>query len=426
MRNEEQLGPILCLYRAMDNLLDREIALPLDAKDWLTHSGVLTRLNGVYQNPDVWVTLAASAAYPSFAIHAERMETFYAALFKQLPLEAFYRAGQLAQTSAVYLQPILDLAGGRLRRLQEPLLFSNESVPAQGTGVSFLPAKYSPLSTFPNRSPHRERADIVLFSFDRPLQLYSCLESIHRYIAAFETLSVIYRVSDDRFARGYDGVKQSFPNVRYIRQSEDPKRDFKPLVLSTVFDSPSKYILFGVDDIIVKDNVDLNLCIDMMEKTGAYGFYLRFGKNIRFCYQANQPQEVPASIPLSQNIFAWDLKRGEMDWGFPNTLDMTLFRKSDLKEAFEKMKYRTPNSLESTWAFQHSPDAALGLYFEQSKVVNIPLNVVSRTNNPHMNFATIEDLLAKFNDGWKIDIGPLHRIDNPSPHAAIPVEFARR
>ena len=163
-----------------------------------------------------------------------------------------------------------------------------------------------------------------------------------------------------------------------------------------------------------------------MEKTRAYGFYLRFGKHIRYCYQTDQPQAVPNSIPLAQNIFAWDLKTGEMDWGFPNSVDMTLFRKSDLKEPFEKMKFKTPNSLEFIWASEYAPQKALGLYFEHSKIVNIPLNVVSRTGNPHMNFSSPEDLLAKFNEGLKIDIEPLHRIENPSPHSEIIPEFVAR
>jgi hypothetical protein len=423
MRNEEKLGPALCLFRAVDNLLDKEIAIPLNAKNWLTHSGALTRLNGVYQNPDVWVALAASAAYPSYEIRAGGLETFYAAVFKQLRLDDLYHQGAF---SSDYLHEVCDLSGGRLRHLKEPLLFSNESIPSREPKTSVSPVSYPPLSAFPTPPTQKEKADIVLFSFDRPLQLYSCLESIHRYITGFETLSVIYRVSDDRFAQGYEAVKQSFPQVHYIRQSEDPKRDFKPLVLKTVFDSPSKYILFGVDDIIVKDNVDVNLCMDMMEKTGAYGFYLRFGKHIRFCYQTGQPQAVPKSIPLAQNIFAWDLKTGEMDWGFPNSVDMTLFRKSDLREAFEKMKFKTPNSLEFIWASEYAPRKALGLYFEHSKIVNIPLNIVGRTGNPHMNFSSPEELLAKFNEGLKIDIGPLHRIENPSPHSAIIPEFIVR
>ena len=208
------------------------------------------------------------------------------------------------------------------------------------------------------------------------------------------------------------------------RQGIDDARQFL-LADSRYFGKPA--IVRGCLQIF--NGVDLKLCMEMMEKTGAYGFYLRFGKHIRFCYMNGQPQPVPDSIPLAQNIYAWDLKEGKGDWGFPNNVDMTVFRKADLKEAFEKMKYKTPNSLESIWATEYAPAqdlGTLGLYFERSKIVNIPLNIVSRTGNPHMNFSSPEDLLAKFNEGWKIDIEPLHRIVNDSPHFECIPEFVAR
>lgn len=105
---------------------------------------------------------------------------------------------------------------------------------------------------------------------------------------------------------------------------------------------------------------------------------------------------------------------------------MTLFRKSDLKQAFQKMKFKTPNSLEFTWASEYAPKNAIGLYFEQSKIVNLPLNVVSATGNPHMDFSSPEELLAKFNEGLKIDIDPIYRINNCSPHFEYQPEWVYR
>src|SRR5690606_27973362 len=65
IRNESSLGPIASFYRAVDNCLDREIIVPLEAKDWFTHSMVLSRLNRVYQNPNTWLSLCQSIQYPS-------------------------------------------------------------------------------------------------------------------------------------------------------------------------------------------------------------------------------------------------------------------------------------------------------------------------------------------------------------------------
>src|SRR3990167_1367437 len=103
IRNETALGPVACLYRAIDSCLDREIVIPLDAKDWLVNPFVLSRLNAVYQNPQVWLTLGQSIQYPSYEIpelpnlDPKRIEkqgyigfdlsgpcSFYAGLFKKI------------------------------------------------------------------------------------------------------------------------------------------------------------------------------------------------------------------------------------------------------------------------------------------------------------------------------------------------------
>lgn len=74
---------------------------------------------------------------------------------------------------------------------------------------------------------------------------------------------------------GYERVIDAFPTAHFVMQSiKDPKHDFKPKLNDLVFGSPSEYILFAVDDIIVKDFVDLGYCMEQMEKTGAYGFIL--------------------------------------------------------------------------------------------------------------------------------------------------------
>ncbi len=424
IRNDAHLGTAASLFRACETLLDREIAIPLDGKDWFAHTMVLSRLNGIYQNPDVWISFGKSIEYPSYQIIPERQfSSFYSALFKQLRLEDLFREGRFTHS---YLDPLIELAGGRVREDPGPLLFANRAAPIKREGIPIARIPYPPLAEFPKPQIAPKRADILLFSYNRPLQLYACLESIYRYITGFENISVLYRFDDDGYSAGYDTVKEAFPNVRFFAQADDPRRDFKPNVVKIVFDSPSEYILFGVDDIVVKDYADLNLCMSALEKTKAYGFYLRFGKHITECYMNKEPQEVPSSVPLGNGIFAWDLLSSDADWGFPNTLDMTLYRKKDLKLPFTEMKYKTPNSLEFIWTNEYAPEVAVGLYFEQSKIVNLPFNILGKTGNPHMNSFTTEELLQKFNQGLKFDIEPLFQIENRSPHMEYVPEFVYR
>ena len=426
LRNETKLGQIASLYRAIDSCLDREIIIPIHGKDWVSSPIVFNRLNAAYQNPDVWMCHGRAIHYPSYEIEEGAQPSYYAALFKQIHLKHLYSKGKFATNSQAYLKPLQDLSGGRILQLKEPVAFANGSSPSILQEPLTDVVSYKPLTAFPTTRA-QAAADILIFSFDRPIQLYACLESVQRYMTGFENCTVLYRASDAKYDAGYEKVKNAFPQVSFVAQSKkDPKHDFKPNVQKILFDSKSEYILFGVDDIIVKDFVDLSLCMQQMEKTGAYGFYLRMGRHINHCYQFDQPQAVPPSQLLSVGIYAWDIETGELDWGFPNSLDMTLFKKSSLKKAFLESKYKTPNSLEFVWAKEYAPKKAIGLYFERSKLVNIPMNIVGKTGNPHMNYLNTEELLAKFNQGFKIDIEPLYKVENNSPHVDYIPEFVMR
>ncbi|MDE3045307.1 MAG: glycosyltransferase family 2 protein [Verrucomicrobiota bacterium] len=425
MKNDEPMGEVACLYRAAEQCLDREILLPLSSRDWLAQPNALSRLNRAFQNPDVWIAFGQSIGYPTYEFHAKGPHCFYSALFKQIPLHDLYQGGAFVQGVSNYVQPLLELSGGRVRHLEMPLAFANETL-VKLAPPSLLPlTPQEPLAQFPSPKLERPRADLMVFSYDRPLQLYATLESADRLITGLEKTTVLYRASDDRFRTAYAEVQQAFPQVAFISQGSEPKKDFKPLLLKAVFGSPSEYILFAVDDLIVKDAVDLHSCMEMMEKTGAYGFYLRFGRHVQHCYQAGRPQQVPPSLPLSSGVYAWDTRSAELDWGFPNNLDMTLYRKVDLRKPLTSLRYRHPNSLEFDWA-QDPPNKAIGLYFEHSKVLNLPLNVVTKTGNPHMNFLSVAELLEKFNEGLKIDIDPLFQAENASPHHEYTPEFIVR
>ncbi len=425
MRNEEKIGPVGSLYRAIDHCLDREIAIPLDAKDWLVHPSQLNSMNELYQNPDVWTVQGGEIAYPSYEKRmSPQISAFYAGLFKQIRLPDLFQNGEFIRDKNGYLTPLAKLAGGRLRKTARPLFFVNSASPSP-VNPSSLPAHYDPLVQFPQPKAGHQ-VDLVLFSYNRPLQLYACLESVSRYVTGVAKLSVLYRADTPAFAAGYEKVARDFPQATFVAQSKQPKKDFKPHVLNLVFGSPNPYVVMGVDDLIVKDFVDLEQCGQLLDRTQGYGVYLRLGKNIHYSYQANREQPVPPSVKVADGVYAWDLSLGLADWRFPNTLDLTVYSKSAIREAFEKMKFQTPNSLEFVWARDYWPKKAVGLYFEQSKVINIPLNVVSRTGNPHMNALSPEELLVKFDEGLKIDVEPFYQLENSSPHLDLMPRFVTR
>lgn len=182
--------------------------------------------------------------------------------------------------------------------------------------------------------------------------------------------------------------------------------------------------MFAVDDIILTDKVDLAECVKALKKYNAWFFSLRLGKNITkntmAITQSLEPVHtgVPNGKDLPNNMFSWrfDDPTAQGSWNYPNSTDVTIYRKKDIAKVIKKALYTNPNIFESEWHWNYQPRNKKGLSYQTSKAVNIPLNVV----NPYWQSANTNistwQLLDKFLNGYKIDIGKFHKIDNYAPH----------
>lgn len=271
-------------------------------------------------------------------------------------------------------------------------------------------------------------ASLIIFSYDRPLQLWALLESIDYYITGLSDIQVIYRVSDDRFEKAYQEIIEQFNTVEFIAQGLCPREDFKPLTLRALQEDQTEYVVFAVDDIVVKDYININECIEVMERFNAYGFYLKLGLHVTECYTMNRYQGVPPGHTIEDSLFVWQFNRGKWDWNYPNTVDMTIYRKAEIMPLFEHLSYQSPNYLEGHWAGQaHRVKSRLGVCYQESKVVNLPLNRVQNDNsNRHMGFLSPQEMLEVFDRGLKIDIHTLHRIHNKAVHMEYVPTFVER
>ena len=260
-------------------------------------------------------------------------------------------------------------------------------------------------------------ADLIIFSYNRPLQLYALLESTENYITHLGSIQIIYRAGDKDFAVAYQKVALRFPSAQFYLQSETPYQDFRPMTIQALNRGSTNYVLFAVDDNIVKDFVNLDTCILALEKTGAYGFYLRLGKNLSYCYPCEKNQPIPPLQPINPDIFSWQFNHASMDWGYPHTVDMTIYRKSDVLRILQAIPFTYPNTLECAWSGQaHKIITRTGLCYNKSQIVNIPANRIQQGFHSKSMDIDPRYLLQIFNKRKKIDIKPLHKIDNKSAH----------
>lgn len=272
----------------------------------------------------------------------------------------------------------------------------------------------------------QEQTDFIIFSYDRPLQLHALLESSTTLIKGLNNIFVIYRSSDADFERGYALVKKEFPGVCYLRQGSDPAGDFKLLTMQAFQKNATQYVVFGVDDIVVKDEIDLDDAINKMEQYNAYGFYLRLGRSLNYCYPMSMMQSLPPMRSVA-GAYIWQFAQATGDWGYPHTVDMTIYRKKDIVHDVTHMQYVNPNTFEGAWAGRSGRIMhRSGMCYEATKMVNLPLNRVNHSGNRHMNLISARELLDLFLAGKKMNITPLIGIQNKSAHMEYEPTFVER
>lgn len=258
-----------------------------------------------------------------------------------------------------------------------------------------------------------QKADLVMFSFDRPLQLDVLLNSIKKFVSNIGDIFVVYRASNEFFEEGFSKVRERFPHIIFKKQSENYKEDFKPLVLEAVFqEGKSEYVFFAVDDQVFTDYVDLDYCISRLQKYKVYAFYLRLGMHFDWCYSAQVPQVNPLCQEVEKNLCLWTFNDGSYEFCYPHDTVSGLYRKKDIKKDLYDLPYYSPNTMEGVWATV-ADTTKKGLCFEKAVTLMLPLNRVQQDNtNISMEAFTSEELNEKYLDNFTFDVSCLYGIRN--------------
>lgn len=152
-RNTSRAGPVANIDRAVRSCDPNEIIVLVDGDDFLAHPQVLTRLNAIYQDPDVWVTwgqftrfpqdsegfcapipseIVSANAFRDYPFVSSHLRTFYAGLYQRIrPVDLqdsegrfFTIAGDVAQMWALH-----EMAGPHGRFVDEVLYLYNRENP---------------------------------------------------------------------------------------------------------------------------------------------------------------------------------------------------------------------------------------------------------------------------------------------------------
>lgn len=411
------------IYSLINTLDDNDIVVCLDTdlKTKLDNKDTLTTIANEYKDPATWMIYNAAEFRNNTDLKFGNV-SFYAWTFKTIRLEVLLENGQLASSPKLENKLITALLNTCLPDHAKVYSYSSnfQQKLVQDASKHALIAKPNAIKS--------KKADLIVYSYDRPLQLYAFLESVDSLVTGIEKTFIIYKVSNENFEKAYDEVQQNFPNAIFLKQEQEhDATTFKALTVRA-FNNPSPYFLLGVDDIIITEPINVEHCIDALNRTKAYGFFLRLGKNITECYMENREVALPPLVAVDEDIHAWQFNASQADWHAANAFDMALYLKQDMHNAFETLEYKAPHSLQSTWGYEADLNR-VGLCYSHSKMINIPLNLV-QTECPdvsrNMALYSAEELLGKFNQGLKIDIKQFAYINNKGAHSEYIPHFIPR
>ena len=278
----------------------------------------------------------------------------------------------------------------------------------------------------------------IVFTKNRPLQLEAYLESLYRYFPAEKIQThIIYK--PELFSEEYESLFKKYPDCIIIREN-----DFHMDCLSIINQADTKYILFGIDDVVFFDSVDLDL-IDQTfreHENDILGFTLRFsleslknsndviddftvGNQKVYCLNWKNGQTAHTRYPfeLCCTIYPTELVKRIISGTMNNNPVIKKFfsPNAPLIKGLRKTKFArkilksfgyffSPNTLESwpcRWCQNNGDQLPDYTYFQKLCASAMQVNMVNTSNKSVFDGSaeyTVEALNEKYKQGNKFDV----------------------
>jgi hypothetical protein len=293
----------------------------------------------------------------------------------------------------------------------------------------------------------------IVFTKNRPLQLEAYLESLYRCFARQRIKTyIIYKV--ELFHQEYESVFRKFPECVIVREG-----DFHNDFIQILSQIATKYILFGIDDVVYFDCMDFDV-IDRAfaeYKEDIFGFSFRFGR--RIIEAGGDP--IDEKKAAGDTVYAIDWTKGQTPITrypfelcatvYPMTLVKTIIGAVVNNNPFIKSLFLpdsifikamgkivstrsilksfgyfyNPNTLESwncRWCQNNSHQLPKYLFFQKLCASALQVNMVNETERKVFAGSveyTIEALAQKYKQGYRLDIDYVSQNRPPGIHGGL-------
>ena len=287
------------------------------------------------------------------------------------------------------------------------------------------------------------KAECVMFSMDRALQLDAALGSYVKNVDNPAPVHLLYRATTLAHRNAYDEVLEEYQFVIASAVMQDQRETFKAQLLGIMDGIKSEKLFFLVDDDLFVEKFDLDEFVQLDTRAVIPSF--RMGANLSECYTQQQSQPRPdffclhssteltaeCGFPITEenrdDLLYWDWRQGRYDWAYPLSVDGHLFSTAEIRALAKHTEFHSPNTLEGNLQvyisfFKHRK----GVCYRKSRMVNIPCNKVQTDNSNLHGDLHQDELLEKWQSGLRIDYDALHGYDNNGAHQEIELAFVER
>lgn len=266
------------------------------------------------------------------------------------------------------------------------------------------------------------KANVIIFSFNRASQLQLLLYSMKKHWVDFDNqeIKVIYTWSNDNFKAGYDKlIAKCKGNIEFIKQV-----NFRQNVINCI-NPDNEITIFGTDDDVFIREFDLQCKeVDFFKlRPEIITLSLRLGKNINYCYTQNRFITHPGLIK-GANFRVWNwTDDNQADFTYPFSIDFNVFKTSFILPYIQKFDFKSPNTMEGFFARIMPYEKYLMMGFEDPKIVGIPINRVQIEARNRHGRVTADTLNEKYLEGYVIDYDKLNVFKGNSCHIEGNIRF---
>lgn len=242
--------------------------------------------------------------------------------------------------------------------------------------------------------------EIVIFSFNRALQLKALLYSLFKYVhCANMQIQVLYNTTNERFQDGYDILQNQFKekvtfhkektknyrfsfyelidlyNLRLLYLCpflRGGKTNFREQLLSLLCDKKGE-VMFLTDDSVFVDDVFIheNDLQWLHESPWHRQLSLRIGGEFK----------TDDVTYVEKNTWKFSSYSSRCIWGYQFSLDAHIYDIYCMKEFLRCTTFKNPNTLESVGALHSGKKGKFefGRHLGNVKILSYPINIVQKT-----------------------------------------------